>query len=60
MVTRELIEELIRARLNQVLLVAEASLPESQFKAFRKLTLDQFGNSGLGKDLERIFGANRK
>ena len=55
MVTRELIDELIRRRLNQVLLIGEASLPESQFRAFRKLTLDQFGKSGLEKDLERVF-----
>jgi hypothetical protein len=55
MVTKERIEELIRARLNQVLLIAQASLPESQFQAFRKLTLDQFGMSGLGRDLERVF-----
>jgi hypothetical protein len=55
MVTKERIEELIRSRLKHVLLVAEASLPASQFQAFRKLTLDQFGKSGLERDLERVF-----
>lgn len=55
MVTREQIEGLIRSRLNRVLLFAETSLPQSQFRAFRKLTLDEFGKSGLGKELDRIF-----
>jgi hypothetical protein len=55
MVSKEEIEKLINIRLNFVLLVAQSSLPENQFKAFRKLTLDSFGNSGLGKDLDRIL-----
>jgi hypothetical protein len=55
MVSKEEIEKLINIRLNYVLLVAQSSLPENQFKAFRKLTLDSFGNSGLGKDLDRIL-----
>lgn len=55
MVTLEQIDSMIKNRLNRVLLFAEASLPQSQFKAFRKLTLDEFGNSGLGKELERVF-----
>lgn len=59
MVTRELIEKLIGKRLSEVLLIAEAALPQSQFQAFRKLTLDQFGNSGLGKDLDEAFGRTK-
>lgn len=55
MVTKELVEKVIRERVGQVLLIAQACLPGSQFEAFRKLTLDQFGRSGLGKDLDRIF-----
>jgi hypothetical protein len=55
MVSKEEIEKLINIRLNYVLLVAQSSLPENQFKAFRKLTLDSFGNSGLGMDLDRIL-----
>jgi hypothetical protein len=33
----------MNARKNRLLLVAEAALPESQFRAFRKLVLDEFG-----------------
>ena len=56
MVTKEDIERLINARLTQVLLVAETALPSNQFQAFRKITLNEFGNNGLGKELERLFG----
>jgi hypothetical protein len=59
MVTRELIEKLIGKRVNEVLLIAEASLPQTQFQAFRKLTLNQFGQNGLGKDLDEVFGEDR-
>jgi hypothetical protein len=55
MVSKEEIEKLINIRLNFVLLVAQSSLTENQFNAFRKLTLDSFGKSGLGKDLDRIL-----
>jgi hypothetical protein len=54
MVTKELIEQTINPHLNQVLLVAESSLPASQFQAFRKIVLNEFGKNGLVKDLERI------
>lgn len=57
MVDRATIDALIKARLNRVLRIAEAALPQSQFKAFRSLVLDEFGNSGLGKELERLWGA---
>jgi len=56
MVTKEDIERLINIRLNQLLLVAETALPSNQFQAFRKITLNEFGNNGLGKELERLFG----
>ena len=49
----------INARINRVLLYGEASLPESQFKAFRKLILDEFGHSGLRGDLARLFGDDK-
>jgi hypothetical protein len=55
MVTKEDIERLINMHLNQLLLVAETALPSNQFQAFRKITLNEFGNNGLGKELERIF-----
>jgi len=55
MVRQEDIERLINMRLNQLLLVAETALPLNQFQAFRKITLNEFGNNGLGKDMERLF-----
>ena len=38
---------LVNLHVSKVLTVAEAALPESQFKAFRKLVLDEFGRNGL-------------
>jgi hypothetical protein len=55
MVTKELLEQLINPHLNQVLLVAEAALSASQFQAFRKFVLNEFGKNGLGKELERVL-----
>jgi len=45
----------INARVNRVLLYGESSLSETQFRAFRKLVLDEFGRSGLQGDLARLF-----
>lgn len=56
MVTKDEIVQLINSRLNRVLTFAEAALQPSQFRAYRKLVLDEFGKSGLGKDLERLIG----
>jgi len=55
MVTKEEMMELVRIHLNRVLLMAESSLSESQFKAYRKLVLDEFGQSGLDKELDAVF-----
>lgn len=52
---RDEINQAINARLNRLLLVAETALSENQFQAFRKITLDEFGKSGFGKDLDRII-----
>ncbi len=60
MVTREHIEQLINPHINQLLLVAETALPTSQFQAFRKIALNEFGNSGLGKELDRLFKENQR
>lgn len=51
----QVIIELLNARKNRVLLVAQSSLPESQFKAFRQLFLDEFGKGGLEKELARVL-----
>lgn len=51
---------LINARKNKVLLVAESSLSESQFKAFRKLFLLEFGEKGLEGELQKIYAERNK
>jgi hypothetical protein len=55
MVTQEEIEQLINSHLTRLLLVAETALPASQFQAFRKFTLNEFGKNGLGKELVRLY-----
>lgn len=59
MVTLSTILALLNQRKNRVLRYAEAALPESQFRAFRGLFLDEFGREGLEKELERLL-AERK
>lgn len=51
--------DLVNARKSRVLLIAEASLPESQFKAFRKLFLGEFGDKGLEGELFDVFEKDR-
>lgn len=51
----QVIIELLNARKNRVLLVAQSSLPESQYKAFRQIFLNEFGKGGLEKELERVL-----
>ena len=60
MVVKEEIERLLNARLNRLLLVAEVALPPTQFQAFRKLTLDEFGKNGFCSDLETLYGQNKE
>ena len=60
MVTQETIIDLVKPRLNRMLTVAEAALPESQFKAFRKIMLDEFGKSGLERELDQVFHQQHK
>ena len=59
MLSRETILPLVNARLNRVLLIAQAALPEHQFEAFRRLILDEFGRAGLIRDLDTIADASR-
>lgn len=51
----EAIVVLLNARKKQILLFAQSSMSESQFKAFRQLFLNEFGKSGLEKDLEKVL-----
>ncbi|MDR4468452.1 MAG: hypothetical protein MRJ68_09160 [Nitrospira sp.] len=54
MVSQIQMVELVNRRVTRILLVAEASLPASQFQAFRKVVLDEFGRNGLVRELERL------
>ena len=51
----ETIIEALNARKNRVLLLAQVGMPASQFEAFRKLFLDEFGRSGFEAELERVL-----
>lgn len=42
------------AHKNQVLKIAQAALPQSQFSPFRGLFLDEFGRNGYEADVVRI------
>ena len=60
MVTVEAIREVLNTRKRRLLLFAEAALPPGQFQAFRKLVLDELGNSGLEQDLVRVVAELRQ
>lgn len=55
MVGLSLLLELINTRKTRVLQVAEAALSESQYRAFRHIVLDEFGKSGLERELMQLF-----
>lgn len=55
MVSQDQIIQLVNARVKKILDFAELSLPQDKFLIFRKLTLDEFGRSGLVKELERVM-----
>lgn len=46
---------LLNARKNRVLLLAQSSLPEHQYLAFKILFLDEFGDRGLEKELKPLL-----
>ena len=46
---------LLNARKNRMLTIAQASLPEHQYVAFKKLFLDEFGERGLEKELKPLL-----
>lgn len=46
--------KLVHGHVTHVLLVAQASLPSSQFQAFRTVVLNEFGRNGLEGELERL------
>ncbi|MGP1680079.1 MAG: hypothetical protein ACTS6J_23345 [Burkholderiales bacterium] len=55
MVMLETIKQRINQRVNRVLLIGQSSLSQSQYEAFRKLVLDEFGRSGLATELDRVW-----
>ena len=55
MVSKEDIRTLINPRLNRVLTAMELSVPKDKYGTCRKLILNEFGNSGLVRDLEEMF-----
>lgn len=50
----------INARKGPTLDLAQASMSERQFEAFRRLFLRQFGKDGLEADLERVVAEHDK
>ena len=60
MLTKEALLPLVNARLNGLLLIEQAALPEHQSEAFRRLILDEFGRAGLLKDLDTISDVPRQ
>ena len=50
-----LVKDLLNARKNRVLLLAQSSIPEHQFLAFKKLYLDEMGERGFEKELRQLL-----
>ncbi len=50
----------LNERKNNLLLLAQASLPESQFNAFRKLLLNELGRNGLEGDLQKLLSTDSR
>jgi hypothetical protein len=51
----QVIKDALNARKNRVLTIAQASLPEHQFHAFKKLYLDEMGERGFEKELKQLL-----
>jgi hypothetical protein len=60
MVTQELIIQLVNCRVKKILDMAALSLSQDKFQIFRKVTLDEFGKSGLVKELERVLRSQER
>lgn len=56
----QIIVDLLNARKKQTLLFAQSSMTESQFKAFRRLFLNEFGKSGFEKELARVLAEKQR
>jgi len=60
MVTQQLIIQLVNCRVKKILDVAALSLPQEKYQIFRKITLDEFGKSGLVGELERVWRSQER
>ena len=60
MITFGDLDAALAERKRRLLLVAEIALPASQFAAFRKLLLDELGESGLLADLRQAPSGTRR
>ena len=56
---QEILKRLDQSK-DETLLLAQSSLPQSQFEAFRKIFLNIFGKNGLEKELARLYAEDRK
>ena len=54
MVNSKKLSDMIMRRVNRVLTAAEIGLNPVNFSAFRKITLDEFGEQGLMKELREL------
>lgn len=50
----------LNARKGRILQMAEAALPATQFRAFRRSVLDELGRDGLERDVERLLAEGDK
>ncbi len=55
---RDDIRTLINPRLKRVLTILEVSVPKEKYGTCRKVVLDEFGNSGLVRELEELLGGS--
>jgi hypothetical protein len=60
MVMQELIMQLVYCRVKKMLDLAALSLPQDKYQIFRKITLDEFGKSGLEGELERVLRSSER
>ena len=56
---QEILKRLDQSK-NEALLLAQSSLPQSQFEAYRKIFFNIFGKNGLEKELARLYAEDRK
>jgi hypothetical protein len=59
MVTLQEILRLLDQSKNEALLLAQSSLSQSQFEAYRKIYLNIFGKNGLEKELAQLYAEDR-